>query len=209
MLRDEMMMYDIILNYAKRRPIYFAQTLEAEKFLGLNNYLSLEGLAYRLTNKSKDPLIVDGSVNTSKLFENLTKVFTWQGNQQSQMLDFRFRNNYAVEFGWLAYALMQEKKNVKAKEVLDAYFSAFPNTCSPFDNSVIYLMECYYSLGEIDKANDIGKCILINMQQKRIHKASLFDTTSESSLNSKTTSEIIEMADKYNQRLYYKPFIKE
>jgi hypothetical protein len=208
MLKDEMMMMDILLNYGNTRPIYFAQTLSPDKYLRLNNYLNFEGLAYRLQNKIAEPIMTDGSIATDILFKNLMSVFTWEGNNQLTQLDTRLVANYTSEFGWLVYMLMQENKNQKAKEALAYYFEKFPNTYCPYDNSVTFLMNSYYALGEIDKANDIGKTILLNIQQKRIHKKSLFDAETESMQNEKAIATIKEAAEKNNQQLFYKAFFE-
>ncbi len=207
LMRDELMMMDIMSTYGNKRPIYFAQTLSSEKYLELNQYLSLEGLAYRLTNTSQEPVIYDGTIATNTLYKNLMTVFTFKGNEQSQLLDNRFRNNYALEFGWLTYMLMNEKKDKQAKEVLEAYFKAFPNSCAPYDNSVLYLMKCYYALGEMYKANEIGKQIIINMQQHRVHQTSLFETETETTANAKALAEIMEMSNTYNQQSFYKNWL--
>lgn len=208
MLRDDIMMYDIIANYGNKRPIYFAQTLSSEKFMGLNSYLRLEGLAYHLVNKSTVPTLSDGSVETDVLYKNLVKNFTYKGNEQVQILDNKFTNNYAIIFGWLVYTYLDNKQNAKAKEVLDAYFKNFPNTYAPFDSSVIYLMKCYYSLGETNTANEIGKNIIYNIKQKRINKVSLFVNQTESFLNEKLTNEIKEVSETYSQQDFYNPLLK-
>lgn len=208
MLRDNLMMFDIISNYGNKRPIYFAQTLDGEKFFGLNNYLRLEGLAFRLVNKSAEPILSDGAIEPEVLYKNLLSTFTYKGMEQSLISDNKLRNNYAVIFGWLVYAYINDKQNTKAKEVMEAYFKNFPDAYVPYDSSVIYLMKCYYTLGEIDKANEIGKRILLNMQQKRINIASLFDKETESDLNAKIIREMTEVAETFHQKEFYNPLLK-
>ena len=61
-----------ILNKLKNdnnwnRPVYFAVTVSPTSMLNLDNYLQMEGLAYRLVNNSKDV------INQEKMTLNLMK----------------------------------------------------------------------------------------------------------------------------------------
>ena len=45
--KNQLMVLDILANFAWERPIYFAITVGNDNFMGLDNYFKLEGLAYR------------------------------------------------------------------------------------------------------------------------------------------------------------------
>ena len=46
--KDELMILDMIANNNWERPIYFAITIGRDKYMNLQDYFQLEGLAYRL-----------------------------------------------------------------------------------------------------------------------------------------------------------------
>ncbi|MDV7398611.1 hypothetical protein RZS08_44815, partial [Arthrospira platensis SPKY1] len=48
-IKDELAVLDIIVSNIHERPIYFAVTCQQEKLLGLQPFMSLEGLALRIT----------------------------------------------------------------------------------------------------------------------------------------------------------------
>ncbi len=71
---------DMLATSAKNgwnRPIYFAMTVPSEYYVGLNQYMHNNGLAYEVTplrNASGQP-----DVNTDKMYRNVTERFKWGG----------------------------------------------------------------------------------------------------------------------------------
>jgi hypothetical protein len=77
---NHLILLDIMSSSKMSRPIYFAITMDSEYFFGLNNYLQMEGMAYRLTtNKSFENNDKIGYINTSILYRNLMTGFDWAG----------------------------------------------------------------------------------------------------------------------------------
>ena len=62
---QDIMVLRIINDNNWNRPVYFAVTVSPTSMLNLDNYLQMEGLAYRLVNNSKDV------INQQKMTENL------------------------------------------------------------------------------------------------------------------------------------------
>ena len=62
---QDIMVLRIINDNNWKRPVYFAVTVSPTSMLNLDNYLQMEGLAYRLVNNSKDV------INQKKMTENL------------------------------------------------------------------------------------------------------------------------------------------
>tara|TARA_S200000501_G_scaffold374819_1_gene425276 strand:+ start:320 stop:3199 length:2880 start_codon:yes stop_codon:yes gene_type:complete len=62
---QDIMVLRIINDNNWNRPVYFAVTVSPTSMLNLDNYLQMEGLAYRLVNNSKDV------INRTKMTENL------------------------------------------------------------------------------------------------------------------------------------------
>ena len=56
----------IINDIGEKKPIYFAATVSQNNQLGLNNYLQMEGMTYRLLFNKKD-----SDINYNKMYQNL------------------------------------------------------------------------------------------------------------------------------------------
>jgi phage shock protein PspC (stress-responsive transcriptional regulator) len=84
-LKDRVII-NLVENSAKNgwdRPVYFANTVAPNSFIGLRDNLRLEGLAYRVMpikyprkQDRYDPY--EGSVDPDRMYENLTKVFRYR-----------------------------------------------------------------------------------------------------------------------------------
>lgn len=203
-LQDELLVMDIILNHGDNRPVYFVLSLNSDKLCGLQHYLQIEGLAYKLYNENKTPTLTDGSINVEKLYNSLMLNFSYDGKTVIQSTDQPLISNTAWQFGVLAYQLIENKEKEKAIKVIDKYFMEYPNSIAPYNEDVIYLFQKYYELGEINKANDIGKQILFNMKNKLVHNPGLFDRYITTEKNENVKSKIKEASEKYGQEAFYK-----
>jgi hypothetical protein len=84
--RKDSALISLVRNIAKDnwvRPVYFANTLGSSAFLGLDNYLQLEGLAHRVLPIKKTAETVNdmyhGRLHQEKMYENLLKKFKYRG----------------------------------------------------------------------------------------------------------------------------------
>ena len=78
--KDELMVLDMIANNNWERPIYFAITVGRDKYMNLQDYFQLEGLAYRLVpikTTSSDESIDIGKVNARLMYPNVMDKFKW------------------------------------------------------------------------------------------------------------------------------------
>ena len=90
-IKDELAVMDIIASNINERPIYFAVTCQPDKLLGLQPYMSLEGLALRITpvRSEGEPsfgIIGSGRVDADKLLENVTTKWRWGNFDKSASL---------------------------------------------------------------------------------------------------------------------------
>jgi hypothetical protein len=160
--KNGIMILDLIDNNQWKRPIYFAITASRENFLNLEQYLHREGLAYRLLPaKGDNQDLFYGSVNTDIAYDNLMNKFKW-GNitDPHTYLDennLRMLTNFRYTFASLALALAEEKKNDKAKAVLDKAFELFPDKQVPFNLAVIPLVQAYYAINDSVSANKVAE----------------------------------------------------
>ncbi|MFQ5335708.1 MAG: tetratricopeptide repeat protein [Flavobacteriales bacterium] len=159
-LKNDMMILDLLANNDWERPIYFAITTGTSSYIGLQDYFQLEGLAYRLVPfkvKSKDGQT--GYINTDLMYENLMHKFHWGGidkkpiylNDNNQRMCMNFRNNFAR----LADALVRKGDKKRAVEVLDRCMEVMPEYNVPYNFFMLPVAENYYRAGAKEKAEGI------------------------------------------------------
>jgi tetratricopeptide (TPR) repeat protein len=163
--RNSLMVLDIIANTNWERPIYFAVTVGSENYLGLEKYFQVEGLAYRLVpmeRNSKDGQT--GEVNTVAMYDNMVNKFKW-GNMhlphvyhgtETERMSLNYRSMYAR----LANSLIEVGKTEEAKKALDRCMEAMPDESILLNFSAAGLVEAYYKVGEVDKANAIAERLM-------------------------------------------------
>ena len=170
---QDIAVYEILMNNFPQRPVYFALTVDPESMIGLENYLRLDGLAYKVVPlKSADPM---SYVDASLLYRNLVEVYRYRNlNNPGVYLEETSRRlcgNYTPLFVRLALDLAADpghalkirdasgrEKDVRqgalALKVLDTSAGLFPPSQYPVNpelaGSVITL---YVRLGEKQKAS--------------------------------------------------------
>jgi tetratricopeptide (TPR) repeat protein len=136
--------------------VYFAITV-GDKFMGLEEYFQLEGLAYRLVPYKAHPHDNQtGEVNTEIMYENIMEKFKWGNmNDPDVYLDetnlrmtYNFRNNFVR----LASALAREGKSQKAIAVLDKAEELMPDSKVSYNYFNLLMADLYIDLKEFDKA---------------------------------------------------------
>ncbi len=161
LLKNDLMLLDIIASNAFDRPIYFALTVSQDNHIGLSEYLELHGLAYRLV-PVKHGMHASGEVggvNTEILYENLMNQFTW-GNAADPNIyldedNIRMVSNFRNLYLRLAEDLYKEGKSDSAKKVLDRSLELFPNELVEYNFFILGVAELYYHLGERERAKEL------------------------------------------------------
>jgi hypothetical protein len=152
LLKNDLMVLNIIANNNWKRPIYFATTVGAENYLNLTDYFQLEGLAYRLV-PIKTPTTSDavpGRVATSLMYQNVMTKFAW-GNMNNPKVymdenNLRMTTNLRINFARLAEALIAEGKQDSAKAVLDQCVEVMPDFNVPYNYFMLRIGELYLRL---------------------------------------------------------------
>ena len=155
--RSEMMVMDMLSTNQWQRPIYFAVTIGSDYHLGLDPYLELTGMAYRITpERSKDGR---PRVNTELMYDNMLHKFKYGNmNVPGIYIDentMRMCRTHRMMFLELIEALYKEGKHDKCLEVLDFAEEMLPGYNIPYDYTSASMASYYYQLGEMDKANAI------------------------------------------------------
>jgi FtsH-binding integral membrane protein len=164
--------YDIVMSNFADRPVYFALTVDPENMIGIENFLRLDGLVYKVVPlKSPDPM---SFVDSSLLYGNLAGIYRYRNlNNPAVYLEETSRRlcgNYSPLFVRLALELAADPGNsirisdgkggmvtvrqgALALRVLDKSSRLFPLSQYPVNpelaGSVISL---YVRLGEKQKA---------------------------------------------------------
>lgn len=159
-LKNDMMILDLLANNNWERPVYFAITTGDAAYIGLKDYFQLEGLAYHLVPyKCKSTDGQTGEVNTDIMFENLVNKFNWGGikendiylNENNRRMCMNLRNNFAR----LADALVRKGQKEKAIQALDKCMEELPMETVPINFFMLPVAESYYKAGAPEKANKL------------------------------------------------------
>ncbi|HKL66989.1 MAG TPA: hypothetical protein VJ877_03780, partial [Bacteroidales bacterium] len=126
--KNHLVMLDVFSNNHWKRPIYFSIGMEHQNFIGLENYLQLEGITYRLTPVKKtinDKLT--GSINTDNHYNILMNKFIWTDyGDKLNISDYVIeRDMYKHVVLRLLQALEAENKTDSATMVFDRYYELF------------------------------------------------------------------------------------
>ena len=155
--RSEMMVMEMLSTNEWKRPIYFAVTIGSDYHLGLDPYLELTGMAYRITpERSKDG---KPRVNTEVMYDNMLNKFKYGNvNVPGIYLDensMRMCRTHRMMFSQLAEALFYEGKRDKVIEVLDFAEKMLPGYNVPYDYTSATMATLYYALDQDEKGNAI------------------------------------------------------
>ncbi len=151
MIRNQVMIYEMLARNDWKRPIYMSVTLGTENYAGLQDYFCLEGLAYRLT-----PFKLGQSrIDTDKMYTNLMKRFKY-GNvaMPGIFLDetnLRMAQTHRRMFSILVERLLNEGKKDKALAALRMCEKVLPEATVPYEYADVDLASLWFHAG--DKAN--------------------------------------------------------
>ncbi len=159
LFKNHLIMLDMIANNDWKRPIYFSSTLANSNYLNLQEYMQVEGLAYRLL-PVKVPGASRGFVNPDIMFENLTTKFHYRElNNPNTFHDENYRRfvlNLRDSFSRMAQQYLSDGNEEKAKESVMFCLEKMPDESIPLDVYSTQLIEILIKVGEKDKANEIA-----------------------------------------------------
>jgi tetratricopeptide (TPR) repeat protein len=157
--KNYLMMLDLIAHNNWERPIYIVSTTGRETYLGMDDYLRLEGFAYRLvpikqaTTKNRT-----GGVNTDAMYDHLMNKFVFDMSKPNFLVSddvlrmtITMRNAYSM----LAEALVNENKMDKAIEVCDRIQQLIPEKKVPYNYFNLSIADSYLKAGQTEKGNEI------------------------------------------------------
>ena len=171
--KDELMVLDMIANNNWERPIYFAITVGRDKYMNLQDYFQLEGLAYRLvpikTTETEGGINV-GKVDEKLMYANVMDKFKW-GNMNNPKVyidenNARMMMNIRNTFNRLAETLVDEGQNDKAAQVLDRGIELIPHKIVPYNYFSMMMAETYFRAGKPEKGKEIINTIMTDYKEQ-------------------------------------------
>lgn len=162
--KSSLIVLDILASNNWQRPVYFA-SLGHEGTLGLENYMQLEGFAYRLVPIHTPSIgkYEAGRVEPELLYDNLMNKFRWGGMNRADVYldDFHVRTTSVIRlrtrFVQLANAMISENDTARAISALDRCIELTPHEKIPFDYNIIQIAAAYYRCNQPDKANNLAE----------------------------------------------------
>ncbi len=172
LFKNDLMILDLIAANDWKRPVYFAGGADAKTYLGLQNYFSSEGMAYKFVpietmggNQGSF-----GKINIEKTYNNIMKVYKWgKMNEENINVDYYCRrtmtNNYRLMFLNLAQELanlgMTADRDAKMadrnlKMINDTLAKGFGNK-TMLQNQITILQERSKN-GKIEKEKHFKMC---------------------------------------------------
>ena len=156
LIRNELMLLDILGTNAFERPIYVMNPRYLQKvFPNIAEYVRQEGLVYRIV-----PYKANGAFATQKSYELMTKKFAWGGVNDpdvylEEAVSINNSRNMRQNHALLANRLIASGENTKALEVLQKAVKEFPDSKLHFDRFDIALAESFYKAGDKKSAQDV------------------------------------------------------
>jgi hypothetical protein len=158
--KDQLMVLDMLYHNNWERPIYYAISVGADKYISLDKYFRLEGFAYRIVPiKSGTSGLQRGIIETEKMYNMLMNEFRWGNvNKAGVYVDEnnrRMLTNTRNNFQRLAEALIAEGKSDSAVQVLDRCMEVIPLSKVPYDYFTLQIANTYLNAGATDKATNL------------------------------------------------------
>jgi hypothetical protein len=159
-LKNEIMILDLLANNDWNRPIYFAVTVGKDNYASLEDYFQLEGFAYKIVPiKTHNSDGQTGRVGVDKMYDNFKNKFRWGGfddpsvylDENHQRMAMNIRNNMSR----LASSLIDEGKMDKAVDILDMAVTKLPLDKVPHNYFSIFIADGYYKAGRTDKGDEV------------------------------------------------------
>jgi len=168
---QDLIVLDIIHSNSWDRPIYFATTVSDDSKIGLNNYLQMEGMAYRLVPKKSENTVtyVNPKILREQLFtqpDGFSKTyqpgFKFRGMDDPSIFlnnnEIRMMQNYRNSFINLAlYYLYDVHKNSEVIATLNKMEERLPHEVIPMDYRILFdVANIYYQAGDVDTYIDLA-----------------------------------------------------
>jgi hypothetical protein len=197
LLKNQMMMLDILANNDWERPIYFTGgSYSDSEYLWMKKYLQLEGLVYKLvpieTDLGDENPYLMGRIDSDLMFD-IVMQWEWGNSErldiyhdpETRKNSISFRSNMVR----LAETLINEGKAEKAKDILDLAIEKMPLDYFGYYSLLVPFVDGYYRIGEIEKARELSDKIAAKYS-RRLNYFSSLDADLQYNLGEEIITEI-------------------
>ena len=201
--KQEIFILDLLASNHWQRPMYFATTVGKESFTGINDYLQLEGMAYRIVPIKKDPFYANERVNTDKMYDNMLHKFKWGGiadnpNIYLEENNLRMVQTHRYMFIRLVDALIMEAKQARMKrdycEVLRWALANGNEKDNRFMSTYRQYTSAYYDNSRIARGASAGISDSTLLAHARVSAIEILGTKYESMSNGELSTAIADYA---------------
>ena len=204
LLKNQLMMLDIIANNDWKRPIYFTGgSYDESEYIWMKEYLQLDGLVYKLvpirTELSKQNPYLMGRIDPDTMYDIVMK-WEW-GNSESPDIyhDPETRKN-AISFrsnlARLAEAFMEAGDMEKAEAVMDLCMEKMPLEYYGYYSLLTPFVDGYYRVGATEKAQQLTR----SLTRKYTRKLRYFESLNPDSQYA-LGEEVISQIERYRTLL--------
>lgn len=164
-LKDQMIILDILAHNNWKRPIHFAVNMPMSCYGGLDNYLQLEGLTYRLVptynHRLNADLTENPQVNLEKSYQLFMQKFNWGGLENpnvyaDETTQRMFSDPYRYSCAVTAHALAEAGMNEQAAGLVRLCTQKIPATQILPDDYWISLTDAAWMSGDNALANSLA-----------------------------------------------------
>ncbi len=158
--KNDMMVYEMLARNDWKRPLYMSVTLGSDNYAGLQDYLVLEGLAYRIT-----PFHMGMAIDADKMYDNMMNRFRY-GNVKAPgiYLDetvMRMCQTHRHMFMMLAKQFLTKGDTARALKVLRKCKAELPAVNIPYDTSGAdhELVQLWMAVGQKKEAARVAEAL--------------------------------------------------
>ncbi len=165
--------FDILANNNWRFPVHFSTAMGSSNYLGLEKYLNLYGLTFKLqpiTSDKNQFMYGDFQINASesyKIFMNKASFKDLQASNSHDKFASKIANNIRYLTGELANKLIGYEKEELALNLLNKIEEEIQSENYPHNFFSLLIIEAYLQIGEREKALSILDFVA-EAQMKRI-----------------------------------------
>lgn len=168
--RDKLAILDLIGANNWQRPVYWVRTTPINAFSNLPNYLTADGMTWRL-----NPLSVVGTPYEEDVvheYDMVMNKYRWFGaNDPNIYFDENIRNTISgyyrgMLFPSLANALLAKGDKKRAREVLEKCFSEISAKAVPYSRNELMLADVCYKAGLRERGDEIISAVMTKYMRK-------------------------------------------
>lgn len=219
LMRSELVLLDMLSNNNWQYPIHYSFSGESRYFMGLDDYMQLHGITYKLVpNTPNDDYssLMGFHVNPERSYKLIMEDFSF-GNPQnvkpSNGFAHRVVNLLRSSAGSVASVLMGQNKKDSALMLLNRIDERIPATAFPYNYFCLSHAELYLQLEQNEKATAIMDAVA-EEQMEKIRKLSKVPANSpkvnavqqELRMARAILQQIITLCDKYELKERYKKY---